>query len=291
MFKIKERLRPFSHLPKSAALIPGTKIEVRGFPTRVEIGDKVTTFDVKGPLKEFTFCVDLERRCIFLFSEKYKWYIWPNGELKKQRPPVLSTERLFLGSTKKQEWENIKKRCDMREIFPIWFQLGQLISAKGSFSLIEHCTLAISKHRPEKIIPAFRNLFLAAFRDIMIPRLQDDDYQGITKDVVQGDPLVILSEGARLIRMLFIDGEKILPNLPPECVSGKFCGLEESYGTVDLEWTKKRIRRVVIRAKEDRLLHLQFPRAIRSFRVNKEAGRLPIAIKSGMVYVLDRFKK
>jgi len=249
--------------------------EVIAYPTKLVVGGQEMELGVEGPLKEFTLMQDLERGCVTVFSEKYRFYIWPDGVVKKEKPALAHRERLFLGCTKKQEWELIKRRRDMREIFPLWFQLGQKIEAKGSFSLLEECEEAILAHRPERIVPAFLKLFRVGFKGLMLPRKADDDFQGISTDQVEGDPAIILKEGSRLIRSCFLDEEKILPNLPPEFASGKL--LTE---TIDIEWTKKQVRRVVVRSKSEP--KLEFPRSSRRYRVTK---------KGEMLYLLDRFEK
>ena len=275
MIEIKERLRPFSHKPGARCLVPGTKIEVIAYPTRLVVGKKVVEHAALAPIKNFTVVQDLERCCVEVFSDKYRLFVWPNGEVKKEKPPLVPSERLFLGSQKKLEWELVKRRCDLKEILPLWFQLGQKVEATGAFELLELC----EKASPQKVVEAFTKLFLVDFRDMLIPRKEDADFQGITKAAVDGDERVLLSKGAALIRALFIEGNHILPKLPPQFVSGKFCNIEMEFGTLDIEWTKKMIRRVVVHAKE--LPDLQFSKAKR-YRVTK---------KGEMLYLLDRFEK
>lgn len=265
MLKIKEKLRPFSHVPGTRCLIPGTNKVVQAYPTKLLLDGKEYPLD--GPVKQFTLCQDVERRCCVVFSEKYRLYIWPNGEVKKQKPPIVFQERLFLGCTKKMEWEMMKRRCDMCEIFPLWFQLGQM-EAKGSFSLLDECA-------QKRDVASFTKLFRVGFGSMMVPRRKDEDFLGLCEDEVQGDPAILLSEGFRIIRSLFLDGNQVLPHLPPEFPSGKL--LTE---TIDLEWTKKQIRRVFVRSKTEP--KLQFPKKIKRYRVTK---------KGEMLYLLDRFEK
>ncbi len=275
MFKIKERLRPFSHLPGARCLIPGTSTEVVAYPTKLIVGGKELLLGVEGPLKTFTLMQDVERGCVTIFSEKYCMHIWPDGEVSEKKPPAGNPERLFLGCTKKQEWEEMKRRIDMCEIFPLWFQLGQKMEAKGSFSLLEECQEAVASHRPERIVPAFKRLFQVGFGGLMVPRRRDEDFQGICLDEVEGDTAILLSEGSRLIRSCFLEGEHLLPNLPPEFPAGKLCTDQ-----IDIEWTKKQVRRVVVRSATEPTLI--FPRAIKRYRVTK---------KGEMLYLLDRFEK
>ncbi len=68
--EIAERLRPFSHLPGSYVVLPGSSLRLHIFPTKVVIDElagsvpatlAVLTFAVAGPLKDFTVVQDLEK--------------------------------------------------------------------------------------------------------------------------------------------------------------------------------------------------------------------------------------
>ncbi len=322
--KIAARLRPFSHLPKTRCLIPGTDTLVEAYPARVVLKDfggkvlKDITLDVEGPLKDFTVLQDLERGCVTIFSESYRFHILPNGEITYAKNPGLSPlemqERLSLGSHKKQDWTGIRRRLDFCEIFPLWFRLGTLLDLperkeadEGIFTLINGCKEAIDAHRPEAVIPAFAKLFLAGFEGMFVPRLVDEDFQGILPPdtpLASSSPLYLLAEGAKLIRSLFLvdsdRGAAILPNLPPELFAGRMCNLMcSSYGELDLEWSKKMIRRLVFRAKKDGEILFHFHSSIKCYRVRLNlrdkgsiltAGEL-LEMKSGKTYLLDQFEK
>lgn len=270
MLKIKEKLRPFSHKPGRRCWLPRTNIEVQAYPTKLIIAGKEYPLD--GPVEQFTLMQDLERGCVVVFSEKYRLYVWPNGEVKKEKPPILFHERLFLGCTKKQEWELMKRRFDPCELFPLWFQLGQM-EARGHFSLLDECQKVL--HTPEKIVPTFMKLLRVGFEEMMVPRRTDSDFQGLCEDSVEGDVAILLSEGSRLIRSLFLEGEQILPHLPPEFHCGRL--LTES---IEIEWSKKQVRRVVVHSSTEPKLH--FSKNIKRYRVTK---------KGEMLYLLDRFEK
>lgn len=324
MLSITSRLRPFSHQPKTECLIPGTEILVEAYPSLIRLKDfngkvfKEISLVIEGPLKQFTVMQDLERGCVTVFSEQYRFHVLPDGELSYAKNPGLPSlsnrEKLSLGSHKKQEWEGIKKRGDFREIFPIWFRLGSLLNLPkrkeantGIFSLIKKCHDVIESHQPEMILPAFNNLFLTGFHDIMVPRLWDDDFHGILPSdapLAKGSPLYLLSEGAALIRSLFFvssDNElAILPNLPPQFFAGRILNLKcPPYGELDLEWSKKVIRRLEFRAHRDGEIYFHFRSPLRSYRVRQskhEKGRMyacgdSLKVRPGMCYFLDRFQK
>jgi len=325
MIKIASPLRPFSHQPKTTCLIPGTEILVEAYPALVLLKDfdgrviQEIELDIKGPLKQFTLMQNLERGCVTVFSEYYRFHILPNCEVSFTKNPHLSElpiqERLSLGSHKKQEWEEIKRRADFREIFPIWFRLGSLLNLEerkerdaGIFCLLNECKAAIESHRPERVLPAFQKLYLTGFRDLFVPRLRDEEFQGIVPQdmlTAKSSPLYLLTEGAALIRSLFLVSSdnnefSILPNLPPEFFAGRMLKLScPPFGELDLEWTKKSIRRLEFRAEKDGEIHLHFHSALRAFRVRsstREKGQIytcgePLEIKSGNHYLLDQFQK
>jgi hypothetical protein len=324
MISIAERLKPFSHMPGTRCLIPGSQYLVEAFPALIRIREfsgaisKEVVLDIEGPLKQFTLVQDLERGCVTLFSELYHFHLLPNLDLMFQKnpplPPLRVQERLSLGSHKKQEWEAIKKRGDFREIFPLWFRLGSLLNLpprqgddRGVFSLLKPLQESLYTHRPERVLPYFEKLFLAGFSQMLVPRIVDEDFQGILSNqtpLSEDSPLYLLSEGSALIRSLFIltaqNEISILPNLPPEFFEGRMLHLScPPYGKVDLEWSKKTIKRVHFHAVKDGQLTFHFPSGMRHFRVRSdehERGRRyacgdSLEIKSGSHYLLDQFQK
>lgn len=324
MIKIAERLHPFSHIPGTTCLIPGTSKCVEAFPTLVRVKEldgtilKEIELEVDDPLSGFTLMQDLEKGYVTVWSHSYRLHLLPpDGEVVFRKSvsltSAISQERLGLGCHKKQEWEAIKRRLDFREIFPLWLRLGSFYSLPerpgpdaGIFSLLKECREAIFHHRPEWIVPAFKRLFLASFKQLFVPRSHDEDFQGILNNSSQSEDslLYLLTEGAQLIRSLFIasSGNEIfiLPNLPPECFFGRMTRVScLPYGEIDLEWTKKMIRKIVFRSFKEGEVNFHFHSSIRSFRLRysrQDHGiRLscgePVEIKSGSIYLLDQFQK
>lgn len=324
MISIAGRLKPFSHHPGISCLIPTTPYLVEAFPALVRIKEfsgeliKEIALEIEGPLKQFTLVQDLERGCVTLFSEMYHFHVLPDLTISFQKnpplPPIKIEERLSLGSHKKQEWEGMRRRCDFRELLPLWFRLGSLLDLplrkgddKGVFSLLKEVKAALYAHRPEKILPSLKKVFLAGFKQLFVPRAFDEDHQGIlplNTPLSEDSPLYLLSEGSQLIRSLFIMTKEneisILPNLPPELFAGRMLHLEcPKYGTIDLEWSKKTIRRVHFHALADAEVLLHFPSPLSQFRVRQtlqdKGKRLScgdcLEIKSGSHYLLDRFQK
>lgn len=324
MITIAERLRPFCHLPGSCCLIPRTSLVVEAFPARVVIKEltgrviREIELPLPAPLKYFTLMQDLERGCVTLFSDHYRFHITQNAELVYGKSPstipLPNRERISFGNHKKQDWEQIRKRLSMREVFPIWFRLGSLLqlpSRKGAdcglFSLLAVLRMAIDDHKPEVLIPHFEKLFLSAFHSMLVPWSFDAHYQGLLKadaGEISDSPLYFLSEGSSLIRsLLLVSAENeisLLPNLPPELFAGRMVNMRcAPFGYLDLEWRQKKIRQMRFVAEKDGAILFHFPPSLRSCRLRlglKEKAR-PFScgdlleIKSGSTYLLDRFEK
>jgi hypothetical protein len=312
MISIARRLKPFSHLPGTTCIIPKTQWQVQVFPTLLRFTNLVTfkTFEeklkVKGPILDFTVELDLEKCIVRIFghvekkyhqlviSEKNIFDLFPGVPL----PDETKKERLDLGVHTKLDWELVARRRDMLEIFPIWFRLGQLVPLVetpkvGAATLLHSCDKM-------EVFDHFRKLFMAGFHGIMAPRLSDNDHQGI---IPEGNftfsPLGLLSEGARLIRQLFFHESKntfsFLPHLPPECHAGRLLHLRSSFGDeIDIEWSKKLLRRVVIRPGASREIQLDLQKALKSYRINRKTRKAadnPLALEAGKILYLDNFQK
>lgn len=307
MISIATRLRPFSHRPGVMCLVPGTPYVVKVFPalicfyafapdgTLTKIGEK--TWEIQGPLKQFTVFQDLERGCVTVVCDKLTYHVLPSLEISLNKnpgtEPIANRERLSLGSHEKQEWEKIKAKCDFRTLFPLWFRIGSLLDLPrvekmdGIFSLLAK--------------QDFHSLFLAGFTDLWVPRLQDDDHQGIafSSKKPTAHPLALLTESAHVIRSLFLQQQdnhlSILPKLPSEFFAGRLMHFNcPPYGELSLEWTKHHVRRMVFHAQASGVLHLHFPNSVKSYRLargKRVSSSEPMEIKSGEDYLLDRFEK
>lgn len=222
-----------------------------------------------------------------------------------------SFEKLFLGMNKKLDIEKIAFREDLKEILPIWFNLSQTVPSLdekivGTCNLLKDLKEAIENKKDIKM--PFIKAYKACFYDIFVPRLIDDQYQGIY-DVDEKIPsdsssFVILTYAKHIIRSMFFEQNdntlKILPFLFKDFHSGRFLNIYcKDIGSVDIEWSKKLIRRMVLRAKKDTNIKLVLQPAIKNFRVrenNGDRGKLflkndKIFIKENNIYYFDRFKK
>lgn len=327
LIRIAQKLCPFSHEPGARCFIPGTSYLVEAFPALVRIcefsGNVLKEFPIPmpismhEPMKEFTVMQNLERGCVTVFSKHYGIHVLPNLDIVDSKhphlPPLIHQECLSLGSHKQLDVDLIRRKRDLLTLFPIWFKLGALLKLparsgddRGMFSLLAECRAARDSHHPETIISTFEKLMLAGFEAFLVPRAKDAQMQGILPlgtPINDDSPLYLLTESAALIRALFILTEdkeiSLLPNCPPEFFAGRMTGVVASYGTLDLEWSKKTIRQLHFRAHTDGELLMRFPTQMVSCRLRmhpNDKGRLftcgdSLAIKSGSLYLWDRFQK
>jgi len=378
LISIAERLRPFSHLPGTSTILPGCGYEVQIFPCLVRfyhLQEAVPvlltelTFDLKGPIQQFTLCNDLEKGRLTISGitmEGWMRYHFISGQSKEwvcllvDRAPVngfpvsqgdkryvlrdkewlilrisvgdmlledrtMQThsfepyqvppcERLSLGSHKAQEWELIKRRFNLTEILPLVHRVGQLVpsqgtlnSSEGTLSLLYACQESLTHDKPEIGEKKWSHFLLGCFNSLLVPQLEERNYQGLVP--FQGriecslSPLVILSEGSRLIRALFVRQRdhslSILPYLLPCFSSGRLLDVPlEGGGSISLEWTKKTIRRLILYAGRDEELSLTFRSHVRDYLLRqhaKETGerkncRSVLSLKKHCHYFLDNFQ-
>lgn len=346
---IAERLRPFSHVPGIACMLPGSPYSLQIFPTLLRLHELTSSqpkvigeaaLSLTGPVKDFTVVQDLERCEVKVYGYAQEGYFCYHCcasdegmriDLKKGEVPIhvqsermqvgaaalpakplerLSLERLSLGWHKAQDWTQMRQRLALEELLPLWFCLGQLTPKpashlhEGSALLLNACRELVAKREREALAPAFQKLFLAAFSGIFVPRLEDSQHQGFGLPPLSGQcrlsPLILLAEGADLIRSLFVqqDGHalSILPALPPQFHCGRLIGLKCSLGTLDLEWSKKQIRRLIFRAMKEGPVRFLFQRGLKEFRLREGSSKKfilcgeTLSMDKGKEYYLDNFR-
>ena len=286
--KIGARLRPYSHIPGMVCLLPGTTTRMTVYPTKIVYDDLSGAFPVKvkevdfartGPVQGFTVQQDLERGRVSVWGHAQEGYF----QFIEEGKAPEQIERLSLGSHKAQDQALVQRRLDFTEIFPLWFQLGQMLppltekAFEGSLVLLDDCQKTIASNKPETILTAFEKVYLAGFEGLLSPRLNDEDYQGLgvsPASTNSASPLWLLKKGTELIRSLFINfsGEKLtlLPALPPQFHSGRLLGARlEGIGTLDMEWSKKEMRRCVIHCSQTTEIAITATHQ-KSFRLNKQ---------------------
>ncbi|MFI5334341.1 MAG: hypothetical protein ACHQT8_04140 [Chlamydiales bacterium] len=231
--------------------------------------------------------------------------------LPLEHPLVPPPEtRLSLGVHKAQDWDLVLRRGELAEILPFWMRLAdwlpkmrEELRSAGSLRLLTDCEVA----ERQEMISALCKAFLVGFHDLLVPQLKDPLHQGILKEekIPEGlSPLYFLKRGGEILRSLFLqeENEKILllPRLPPEFSSGRFTHLRLDNGDLlDLEWSKKLLRRVVIHPNATREVAFALQKPLRTFRVRlseKDRGRRihcdeMLRLLEGERVFLDRFEK
>lgn len=332
---VAQRLQPFSHVAGTKVVLPGSTCQLTIYPTLILIDRQEISIPLTGPVDDFTVQLDLEKGLVKVWGHylegflRYKIQATTEGSfaITTEKSPVdnlfpeniqtiynpQSTERLSLGNNKAQDWELVARRADICELFPFWFRLGQLLpdfpldTTAGTASLLGICKERISEKDKLKICPSFLNLFRTGFEGILSPRLIDTQHQGFLLKVpgadFKGSSFALLTEGSKVIRSLFFNQNEnqiqILPLLPPEFHSGRFvnisCGM---FGTLDIEWTKKSIRRMVCHSRSNSEILFLFPKEINTFRLcerKNHNGEIisagsPVSLQEGISYLFDNFK-
>lgn len=294
--QITTKFRPFSHRPGIRSLIPYTTWEAQIFPTKVFLRDlksgETKELAIEPTSRKFTVMLDLEKGRLLVSGKELSLESLEKHTLRPTK------KRLFMGVHKKQDFEMIQRRCDMAEIFPLWLKASQLIpevvmpsKTVGTMQLLEEGKL--------------RAFFQAGFQGMFCPRLKDENYLGLIPDFDPPKklcPIGLLHEGARQIEALFFFAEKntwhFLPNLPKEFHAGRFVHLETPEGDeLDMEWSKKQLKKVIIRPNTTREIQLSLKKGLKTFRVRKslrqrgESAKGTISLKAGQTLYLDRFMK
>jgi hypothetical protein len=258
MIVIAARFRPFSHKRGSACLLPGTHEVVRAYPHLIQIGDIEVPLPNDPYLHDFTLQQDLERNCVFVFGKTYRIKIvaTPDGiavgphffPKKMHLHLPQEIERLSLGAHKAQDWDFVLRRMDLREILPPLYMLSQ-------------------KTPWTRALDAFS--YAPCFSEIMVPR---QDF---------ASPL------AAIRSLFFQEGERyqILKNPFP---AGRLLNLQTPLASLDLEWTRFTLRRIVLRPKQSGTIFWDLP-GIVSFRSQglRHLASSPFSVDVGQPLLLD----
>jgi hypothetical protein len=297
----RARLTPFCHLPGTACPVPWSPWTVEAFPQLLKFQNMIDgrkyeeRLNWKGPVLDFTTQLDLEKGVVSVFGhtkEGYRHHEIQVNDSIPRRP----LERLSLGSHKQLDWELVKRRKDLKEILPIWHHLGQMVpevesKRVGAAALLKpYDKLSVGKE--------LLSLFLVGFEKMMVPRLSDPDHQGIIEEgEFTESPLILLTEGAKLIRSLFFqetaEGFSFLPTLSPAWHAGSFSHLQTTGGDViEFEWSKKLLREVKICVGTTREVTLSLHK-LSSFRLGRKdrfRADQPLQLQQGQKLYLDRFE-
>lgn len=330
--KMGKLYHPFSHLPGESFTIPFSSEKIEIFPTAFRLLSKgeLIHLPILGPVKGFTALVDFTRGLIKVFGTGANGYFqysiyhennkivfslekgaikeWPYlFTSKREKPKPIHLERLSFGIQKSPDWELVKRRSLIEEILPFWFLAGQTTVLsdlfEGGHCLLTDLANAIEKKEILKIGDLFLSIFKAGFKGVFSPLSEDHFYQGYSKNpLVTGvNPDFLLQEGYRLIRKLLLKEDKqveIAPLILSLFSSGRAIGLKSQFGFIDFEWTKRFLRRFIIKSENASKIFIQFPKEHRRCRL-KENGKVKlidltkpfsIQLKPSTSYFFDRFE-
>lgn len=265
----------------------------------------------KGPQGKLYFSHDGER--VLIHNKEYKDLFVKSSTFIPYQIPQC--DRLSLGVHKAQDWELIKRRMSLPEIFPFLHRLGQLVPEyqypcnghfEGTLYLLEECRKSFLEENPDKAQTIWKNFIRGTFHGILTPQLEDNDYQGLVSSAplnsLETSPLVLLKEGSKLIRQLFIqqdnDQISILPFLLPSLPFGRLLNVSlPGRGLLSIEWSKKTIRRLSFFSENDQQVIFKFRSHVRSFRIRqnkaekgeKRACSSAVSLMKNCHYFFDNF--
>lgn len=287
-----------------------------------------------GMVDDFTVQQDLERGCIRVWGKCPKGYFryrlqacetehkgfvfaWERKpeeiELTKiaakecNTPHTLLLTRLSFGNTKAQDIEQMCRRSCLSELLPLWFRLGALTpasSAEQPHFLIHRLAEALESNQPQLLATRLIETLRAAFVGLLTPALNDPWHLGLQQPTEPGiSPLILLTEGQKIIQRMLVDVTAntiaILPCCPAELHCGRLTGLTiPNYGNLDIEWSKKKIRRMIFETDGQSQPNFKFHSNIKSFRLHSPNSQKAHLLNCGDIvdfsapgrYLLDRFQ-
>jgi len=322
-----------------------TRLEFENLISREK---KAFDLELTGLMENFTLVQDLEKRALIFFGSAKEGYVrlmvthkdkalqihakrTPASGItigkRTLKPKELLTiavseqgflapfiENLALGCHKAQDMGLMRRRLELDEILPFWFRLGQLTPAtpcvqeEGTLTLLHPIAERIAAKEKLTILEPFKQLFLAGFTDLFVPRLVDEQYQGIAplldSPSANLSPLTLLTEGAQLIRSIFFHQKEtemaFLPCLPPDLHAGRMLNIHaQSLLTCDMEWSKKTLRRLIIRPLKSIEIQPIFQKKIKTYRLRASGSDRgstckadeTLQLKKGLAIWLDHFEK
>ncbi|MEL7430950.1 MAG: hypothetical protein AAGI90_00260 [Chlamydiota bacterium] len=243
--------------------------------------------EISGKAQEgyFRFHLVSEKNVAFLVKKKPADCNTTFSGFPLEKIPVqeaaLSQEKLSLGSHKKQEIEEVRRRGTLEEILPLWHRIATFYPAKKPAPLVDQNLLL--------------RTFWSEFSGIFCP--EKDPFRLRIPSVLE-DPF---SYGSSLIATcFFFYKNNTLHFLPKKWFPfGKMTGIfVEGVGHIDFSWSKNKMRMIHIHGKKEAKVHLSLPglktvrlSANRKILEKKRSLKDPLLIEEGRSYVLDRFER
>jgi hypothetical protein len=277
MIHIGAKFRPFSRRIGARCLLPGTDLVVETLRRKLLIGP----FEI--PLRQdlledsFTLQQDLEKGRVKILGVEVK--ASPQGILVREGSAkefqlvsdvpfferTSPLETLFLGSHKAQDIDLVLRRFDLEELLPLVYRFSQVQCAP------------VQKQTAVWTEKQLRDWIYEAFSDSFIAKAP------------------IWEEAHPIIRSQFIQEEGGKVTLLPNRLfaQGRFLSGQTSFGSIDFEWAKYTLRRVVLRVTVPTSFQLQGIGSCRIRSAMHEKGKrhellTPFVLQRGMFF-LDRF--
>lgn len=308
MIKIADRFFPYSLLPGAKFLIPFSSFAVQVFPTALILlhENRKINLNILGPVDKFKAVLNLEKGIIevsgrgrrgyfqyalfskdgkLVFSQKKAESLIPELDRTVFISQKYVFETLSFGISKSADFNEMKKRRKMDELFPFWFRFGQM------FPFLNQKPEGDSMLSRLNDFDSFQSLFQGGFSSVFFPEKKDENYWGYPLDPLGplDNPILILKEGYQKIRnFLLIEDEAcfILPRILSWFPQGRAIHLKTSFGSVDIEWTKNFLRKVIIYSNVSRQLRLIFPKNHKRCRINNSRNR--VALDGGCLLDLEQ---
>ncbi|MCH9630747.1 MAG: hypothetical protein S4CHLAM37_07510 [Chlamydiia bacterium] len=341
--KIANRFKPFTHEAGAKAPLPLSSYTLEAFPSFFRVFDEnevvlEINFGIQGPVDGFTLMQDIEKAKLYVYGtgaegffrfslsyreekltlkldrahkevsysiakiENLSINCEIEGSLSAKDELVLQTgakaldllplERLSFGNHKKQDATLIRRRNDPKEFLPLWFALGQRMQKKEAPEIKEDLLTTLSRG------------FSLCFSDLFAKSTKKPEHLGFTDITDAG-----LYEGYELIRTMLVYEENdtfhLLKKMPHLFHCGRVVDLKLKEGVfIDIEWSKKSIKKLHIRSQIKTSLTLSFQKSLRTCRESSPKGAssqalkrvraiddaVIINVKVGTTY-LDRFQK
>lgn len=305
---IRVKHRPFSLQPKTSVQLPWSPLAAVCYPTKIVVGEQELLLESSGGA--FAVHQDIDRGFIRvqagcdsfrLRHEGDELILYDERRAKEQRFAANAQSfskrevpRLSFGIHKKQDVELMRRRNLPEEVLPHLVHLG-LQMDEGELPLLSDLKQAIETR--EGVYTYLKDVIQFAFEGLFVPKGEDDLHTGQMPSVLPCKPYLMLASFARIVLDMFFKEEdgciSLLARNIPEFHCGRIIGMPFALGTMDIEWTKKKLRRVVVHPKEKGTFSLKLPCGIRRFRMGNvylEADEA-ISIPNDGQIVLDRFEK
>ena len=310
-------------LPRTCWIVQAfpTKICLRDRERESSDGYIEIPLKLHGPVREFTLLQDLEKGIVLISGialegrfrlrlqaaigaiELWIERAWPTGIVCsgktlakndhlswKNAGPFREEkvcERLSLGRDRAQDWDNVWRRMDLSEIFPVLYHLSQWIPEYSVKAPSEMLAL---------LDRGFEPFLRAAYYGILCPRLRDDQFQGLLENGKihpQSSPCSLIVDAGARIRSFFIqqnEGEiALLPCGGFE--AGRMIGVQlDQIGSLDFEWSKGMVQRANFHISRRKRIQLKLSKFVRTFRFRTQRQEKGVENRSMIFWIWKQEK-